>query len=97
MGEPPRPDLDRVPLVVPEFGMGDVPLTVSLWLVRSGAAVEAGDRVVELLAEGVTIDLEAPIAGRFAACLVEEDEPVTAGTILAEFEPQPRERESPRP
>lgn len=81
-----RPTVRRVPLVVPECGLGDVPLAVSLWLVPAGAAVLAGDRVVELVAGGVTIDLEAPVSGRLVSQLVEEDEPVTAGMVAAEFE-----------
>jgi len=72
--------------VVPEFGL-DVPLAVSLWLVPQGAAVIEGDRVVQLVAGGVTIDLEAPVTGRLAACLVDEDAPVVTGTVLAEFAP----------
>lgn len=80
------PPVRRVPLVVPECGLGDVPLTVSLWLVPAGAAVLAGDRVVELVSGGVTIDLEAPVSGRLVSQLVEEDEPVTAGMVAAEVE-----------
>jgi pyruvate/2-oxoglutarate dehydrogenase complex dihydrolipoamide acyltransferase (E2) component len=70
--------------VVPEFGL-DVPLAVALWLVPEGADVIEGDRVVQLVAGGVTIDLEAPVTGRLAACLVDEDEAVATGTVLAEF------------
>ena len=73
-------------LVVPEFGVAGVPLSLSLWLVRVGAEVLEGDRVVELLAGGASIDLGAPVAGRLVRQLVEEDEPVAAGTVLAEFE-----------
>jgi pyruvate/2-oxoglutarate dehydrogenase complex dihydrolipoamide acyltransferase (E2) component len=81
-----RPPSGRVPLVVPEFGLGDVPVVVSLWLVPAGAAVLAGDRVLELVAGGVTIDLEAPVSGRLAAQLVDEDEAVGAGATVAEIE-----------
>ncbi len=81
-----RPAVRRVPLVVPEYGLGDVPLTVSLWLVPAGAVVLAGDRVVELVSGGVTIDLEAPVSGRLVSHLVDEDEPVTAGMVAAEVE-----------
>ena len=70
--------------MVPEFGL-DVPLAVALWLVPEGADVIEGDRVVQLVAGGVTIDLEAPVTGRLAACLVDEDEAVATGTVLAEF------------
>ena len=79
-----------MPLVVPEFGLGGVPLTVSLWLMPPGATVLAGDRVLELVAGGVTIDLEAPVSGRLAAQLVDEDDLVMAGTTVAEIEtPRP--------
>lgn len=86
---PPPASPPRHRLVVPEFGL-DVPLAVSLWLVPPGTDVVEGDRVVQLVAAGVTIDLEAPVTGRLAACLVEEEEPVTTGVVLAEFEAAPR-------
>ncbi len=63
-----------------------MPVRVSLWLVPEGADVLEGDRVVELLAGGATIDLEAPIAGRLMRQLVDEDEQVSPGTSIAEFE-----------
>ena len=73
-------------LVVPQFGIEGVPLSLSLWLVPVGTEVLEGDRVVELLAGGASIDLGAPVAGRLVRQLVDEDEPVAAGTVLAEFE-----------
>jgi len=81
-----RPSSGRVPLIVPEFGLEPIAVVVSVWLVPAGAAVLSGDRVLELVAGGVTIDLEAPVCGRLAAQLVDEDELVTAGAIVAEFE-----------
>jgi len=77
----------RSQLCVPELGISGMPLTVSLWLVAEGAVVIEGDRVVELLAGGVTIDLEAPISGRLVQ-LVDEDETVTAGAVIAEGVPE---------
>lgn len=74
--------------MVPEFGL-DVPLAVAVWLVSEGAAVTAGDRVVQLVAGGITIDLEAPVTGRLVSCLVEEDDPVAVGAAVAEFERGP--------
>ena len=74
-----------VTLVVPELGTGAVPLMVSLWLVPEGAVVLEGDRVVELVCGGATLDLEAPVSGRLVRQLVDEDAPVTAGTVIAEF------------
>ena len=43
---------------MPECGLMGVALRVSLWLVPEGADVLEGDRVVELIAGGATIDLE---------------------------------------
>jgi pyruvate/2-oxoglutarate dehydrogenase complex dihydrolipoamide acyltransferase (E2) component len=78
---------DRVPLVAPEIGIAGV--SVSLWLVPEGSDVVEGDRVVELVAGGVTVDLGAPVTGRLVRQCVDEDGPVAAGTVLAEFEAAP--------
>lgn len=74
-------------LTVPDLGLSGVPVALSLWLVPEGSEVIEGDRVAELVAGGVTIDLEAPVSGRFARALVDEDESVMPGAILAEFVP----------
>ena len=74
-------------LVVPDVGIVGVALVLSLWLVPEGTDVLEGDRVVELLGGGVTIDLEAPVTGRLLRCLVDEDAPVAPGTVLAMFAP----------
>ena len=79
----------REPLVVPECGVMGVTVRVSLWLVPEGADVLEGDRVVELLAGGATLDLESPVAGRLVTHLVDEDEVVAPGTVIAEFEAMP--------
>jgi pyruvate/2-oxoglutarate dehydrogenase complex dihydrolipoamide acyltransferase (E2) component len=84
-----RPPRGCVPLIVPEHGLTGVPAVVSVWLVPVGTAVLAGDRIVELVAGGATIDLEAPVAGRLAAQLADEDEPVQAGRVVAELEVGP--------
>jgi pyruvate/2-oxoglutarate dehydrogenase complex dihydrolipoamide acyltransferase (E2) component len=76
----------RTRLLVPDLGLTATPVAVSLWLVPEGAVVLEGDRVVELVAGGATIDLGAPLSGRLVAQLVDEDEPVVTGTALAEFE-----------
>jgi pyruvate/2-oxoglutarate dehydrogenase complex dihydrolipoamide acyltransferase (E2) component len=75
---------DLVPLVAPDLRVAAV--AVSLWLVAEGAEVVEGDRVVELVAGGVTVDLGAPVTGRLVRHLVDEDTTVAAGAILAEFE-----------
>jgi pyruvate/2-oxoglutarate dehydrogenase complex dihydrolipoamide acyltransferase (E2) component len=80
-----KPD-DPPILFVPELGMGSVPVAVSVWLVAEGQPVVEGDRVVELVCGGATVDLEAPVTGRLVRQLVDEDERVTTGMPLATFE-----------
>lgn len=74
--------MDRHAITVPELGLPEVPISVSLWLVTAGAAVVAGDRVVEILAGDVTVDLAAPIDGIVAAPLIGEETEVRAGDVL---------------
>ena len=74
------------PLVVPDLGLGDAVVAVSLWLVPPGRIVQEGERVVELVSGAATIDLGAPVTGRLVVQFVDEDDPVTVGMVIAEFE-----------
>lgn len=76
-----------VSLVVPDLGMGGARMTVSVWLVRRGAEVTEGDRLVEILVGAATVDLPAPTSGRLARKLVEEDDEVRVGEVLGIVEP----------
>jgi len=81
-------------LVVPDLGMPGTTIFLSLWLVPEGAAVIEGDRVAELLCGAATVDIEAPVTGRLARKLVDEDDVVTPGMAVAEFEPAGESGES---
>ena len=43
----------------------------------------------EASAGGATLDLESPVAGRLVSHVVDEDEVVAPGTVIAEFEAMP--------
>ena len=73
-------------IVMPELDMPDVPATISVWLVRLGAKVTTGDRLVEVLAGDATIDLSAPITGIFIEKCFAEDELVQPGQVLGRVE-----------
>jgi len=71
----------RYALRVPD--LGDIgPIHLSLWLVEEGDSVQAGDRVVELLAGAATYDLASPVAGNLSSCLVDENQEVYPGQTL---------------
>jgi pyruvate/2-oxoglutarate dehydrogenase complex dihydrolipoamide acyltransferase (E2) component len=78
--------MPNVDLTMPDLGLPAGGVRVSLWLVDVGSAVSAGDRVVELVADGVTVDLSAPVDGVLKKTLVAEDDPVEPGRRLAIFE-----------
>ena len=70
---------------VPDLGnLG--PICLSSWLVEEGDEVQAGDRIAELLAGPATFDVSSPISGRLARCLVDEEQPVHAGQVVAVIE-----------
>ena len=58
---------------------------MSLWYVREGDRVHEGDRIVEVLIPGATIDVPAPVSGVLAERLALPGEAVTAGQVLGEI------------
>lgn len=73
-------------IVVPDLGLDDQPMTVSLWLVAPGKWVVAGEPLVEVLAGSALVDLPAPADGVLVETLVDEDEPIRRGQRLAVIE-----------
>jgi 2-oxoglutarate dehydrogenase E2 component (dihydrolipoamide succinyltransferase) len=76
----------RYELTLPELGLQEGPITVSLWLVEPGSMVAEGDPVVEVLAGAAVVDLPSPTDGVLVECLVAEDDPVEVGQVLAVVE-----------
>jgi pyruvate/2-oxoglutarate dehydrogenase complex dihydrolipoamide acyltransferase (E2) component len=69
-------------LRLPNLGLDGAAITVSCWLVRRGTAVMQGDRLLEVLAGEVTVDLASPASGVLVRQAVEEDDPVVTGQLL---------------
>ena len=57
---------ERAAIVVPDLKSGSAPIRVVQWLVDPGANVLAGDRVVELVANGIVFHVESPAEGVLA-------------------------------
>ena len=77
-----------VPIIVPDLGLGETPVVLSLWLVPQGSNVLEGDRVVELATNPATVDLLAPVAGQCVRQFVDEDTLVFPGMVIAEILPE---------
>ena len=74
-----------VPIIVPDLGLGETPVILSLWLVPQGSNVLEGDRVVELATNPATVDLLAPVAGQCVRQFVDEDTIVFPGWSLPKY------------
>jgi 2-oxoglutarate dehydrogenase E2 component (dihydrolipoamide succinyltransferase) len=81
----------RHELLLPDLGLGEREMTVSLWLVRVGSEVSQGDRLIEVLADGVTVDLPAPASGVIVELLVGEESTICVGQALGIIESPPEE------
>jgi pyruvate/2-oxoglutarate dehydrogenase complex dihydrolipoamide acyltransferase (E2) component len=68
------------PILLPDLGAG--PVLLSAWFARTGEAVYAGDRLVEVLVGGATFDVSCPATGRLAEKLAWPDDPLSPGQVL---------------
>ena len=73
-------------LTLPELGAGEMPVTVSLWLVEVGQEVTEGDRLLEVCFGAASVDLPAPASGILVEALVAEDDELAVGQALGLIE-----------
>ena len=76
----------RVSLNLPDLGLPGVHVTACTWHAAVGQRVVEGDRLLEVLAGDVTIDLPAPATGVLVERLIELDEPLQVNQPLAVIE-----------
>ncbi|MFW5938365.1 MAG: lipoyl domain-containing protein [Halanaeroarchaeum sp.] len=57
------------------------------WFANEGRPVEAGDALVEIQIEKVSIDVHAPVDGTLDEILLDEDEEFSIGDKLAWIQP----------
>jgi len=72
----------HIPLEMPDLGLSGQAITAGCWLAPAGAHVVQGDRLLELLAGEVVVDLPAPATGTLCERLVAEGDVVTHGQVL---------------
>ena len=74
--------MTRVLIVLPDLDLGDQTVTASTWLVPEGREVVQGDRLLEVCAGDVIVDLPAPATGKLVDCSVAEGETVVVDQVL---------------
>ena len=55
--------MSATPVVIPELGAAREPIEISCWLIDPAEAVDIGERILELLIRGVTVDVTADACG----------------------------------
>ena len=78
-------------VILPKWGLTMEDGTVVAWYVDEGDHVVQGEVMAEVETEKVENDIEAPCAGVVAQILVDEDETVDVGTVLAVIAPDEAE------
>jgi pyruvate/2-oxoglutarate dehydrogenase complex dihydrolipoamide acyltransferase (E2) component len=76
----------RRQLALPDLDLPGVTATATSWLADVGSRIVEGDRLVEISAGDVTVDLSAPASGTLAKRCVGIDQPLKTGQILAWIE-----------
>ncbi len=70
-------------VILPKWGLTMEDGTVVAWHVEVGDTVAEGELIAEVETEKVENELTAPVAGVVAQILVEEEDTVDVGTVLA--------------
>jgi pyruvate/2-oxoglutarate dehydrogenase complex dihydrolipoamide acyltransferase (E2) component len=79
----------RNPVILPELGAADEEIRVSCWLAELGDWIDEGDRLVEILLDGVTFDVTADRSGILAHIECPMDTVVHSGDVLGWIETPP--------
>ena len=72
-----------VDVTMPQMGVSVVEGTVVEWRKRVGDAVAADETICEVSTDKIDTEVPAPVAGRVAEIVVDVDETVAVGTVLA--------------
>lgn len=75
-----------IPIKVPPLGESIVEATVSRWLKREGDAVSAGETLVELETDKVTVEVPATTGGVLVRRSHQEGDVVALGAVLGELD-----------
>ncbi len=71
---------------VPNFAEGGTKIKLRQWLVSVGQDVKVGENIAEATTDKISIFIESPVDGKIANLLVEENDTVFIGDVVAEIE-----------
>lgn len=81
-------------VILPKWGLTMEEGVVRAWFKREGDAVSADEVIGEVETDKITNELVAPVSGILAKILVQADETVEVGVVLALIATTPEEAEA---
>jgi len=75
-------------LYLPDLDLPGVAVVASVWHAGVGQKIIEGDRLIEVTAGDMTVDLSAPASGILVERCVRIDEELQTGQLLARIRPQ---------
>ncbi|WP_203138432.1 2-oxoglutarate dehydrogenase, E2 component, dihydrolipoamide succinyltransferase [Microbacterium sp. JZ31] len=78
-----QPDGDATDIVLPELGESVTEGTVTRWLKKVGDEIAVDEALLEISTDKVDTEIPSPVAGVIQEILVQEDETVEVGSVLA--------------
>jgi pyruvate/2-oxoglutarate dehydrogenase complex dihydrolipoamide acyltransferase (E2) component len=76
----------RVPLIVPEFDVGEELVRLGEWAVTPGDSVFAGECLTEFILPGLAVDLLAPASGQLIERTRQPEQRVYPGEVVGWIE-----------
>ena len=77
--------LSQSSIIAPDIGAEDQTVRLSCWLVDIGDEINAGDRIVELVLNGITFDISAEVSGILTKIELSKDSEIQPGMKLGEI------------
>lgn len=75
-----------IDVLVPDLDLRRGKARVGQWLIDVGGSVLEGDGVLEVSADGVTVEVPSPAEGRLHKTFVVEDDVLTPGQRVAQID-----------
>ncbi|MBV9229598.1 MAG: dihydrolipoamide succinyltransferase, partial [Chloroflexi bacterium] len=73
-------------VTMPRLGESVSEGTIGAWLKKEGDLVERDEAIAEVITDKINAELPSPVAGRLTKLLVQADETVSVGTLIALIE-----------
>lgn len=75
--------MGRIEVQLPDLGLGETPIRLTVWLASRGRPIERGEPILEVTSGAVTFDLPSPASGLLAEKLAREDDLLRPGDPVA--------------